>query len=86
MKKNKETNALVMEVVNNQIRDNNPPITKKTLERLKAEGFTEKDAKMLIGDVVWAEIFAIIESSKVFSLERFSAALEYLPEFPWKDK
>ncbi|SDG58258.1 hypothetical protein SAMN04244560_02591 [Thermoanaerobacter thermohydrosulfuricus] len=42
---NQNLKRIILEVVNNQIRDNNPPITKVTLERLKKSGYTEQQAK-----------------------------------------
>jgi hypothetical protein len=75
-----------MQVLNNQLKDNDPPITKKTLTRLKNEGFSESDAKDLILEVVWAEIFVIMEQMKPFDLQRYTNALDYLPKFLWKDK
>jgi hypothetical protein len=44
-----------MEVVENQLRDGNPPETKQTFDRLLAEGHDEAEARRLIGCVVVAE-------------------------------
>ncbi len=86
MKNNLQVKPMVLEIVNNQINDDEPPITKKTFERLKTEGFSEEDAKELIGEIVWAEVFVIMKEGKVFNLERFTAALNTLPELPWDNQ
>ena len=70
-------------IIDNQIRDNNPPETKQTLDRLISEGISEKEAKDMIGGVVISEIFDVLKSKKEFNEERYIAALNKLPEQPW---
>ena len=41
--------AAFMEIVDNQIRDNEPPETHETLYRLQALGLSEPEAKRYIG-------------------------------------
>jgi hypothetical protein len=86
MSKKDDVRDMLMEVLNNQLKDNNPPITKKTLTRLINEGSSENDAKEMMLEVVWAEIFVIMEQQKPFNLQRYTNALEYLPKFLWDDK
>jgi hypothetical protein len=45
-------------VVENQIRENNPPETRRTLDRLLEEGYSKDDAMKLIGRAVAAEILS----------------------------
>ncbi len=72
----------ILEVVENQMRDNDPPETKQTYERLTQEGYSEKEAKRLIGRVVATEIFDILKKKQEFNLEQFVKALKKLPELP----
>jgi hypothetical protein len=44
-----------MDIIDNQVRDNTPPETRRTLERLVAAGHTLEDARRLIGCVVSTE-------------------------------
>jgi hypothetical protein len=74
--------AAIVEVVENQIRENNPPITKLTFNRLTAEGYSIDEAKRLIAVVLTHEIFAMMQKSEVFNEKRFTAALQRLPELP----
>jgi hypothetical protein len=81
--KNAQVREFVMEITNNQIKDNNPPVTRETYDRLIAEGFSDNEAKELISHVIWAEVYIIMKNQKPFNLERFTTALEYLPKTPW---
>jgi len=44
-KTNPRLRAAFLEVVDNHLRDNNPPETKETLERLMAEGYSAENVK-----------------------------------------
>ena len=68
-----------MEVVENQIRDNDPPETRKTLERLKSEGISEEDAKLYIGQAVCIEVWDIMRNKGEFDMSRFLRNLKALP-------
>ena len=74
--------AAILEVVDNQIRDNDPPETSQTYARLVKEGHSKADAKRLIGCVVVSEIFDILKKKQPFDLKRYVEALGKLPELP----
>ncbi len=57
MESNPHLQQAILEVVQNQLDANDPPETNQTYKRLLEEGYTEKDAKRLIGCVVSAAIF-----------------------------
>jgi len=78
--------AAIMKVVENQIRNNDPPQTKQTVERLIAAGHSEAEAKRLIGCVVSAEIFDVLKKQEPFDLNRFVKALDRLPAMPWEEE
>lgn len=78
--------AGIMEVVENQLRNNDPPQTVQTFGRLIRAGCTEEEAKRLIGCVVSAEIFDILKKNEPFNLERFVRSLDKLPEMPWAEE
>ena len=84
MQGNPYLKAAILEVVDNQISDNDPPQTRQTYERLLASGLEEPEARRLIGCVVVSEIFAILKKNEMFNLKRFVAALERLPKLPWE--
>ena len=78
--------AAIMEVVENQIRDNDPPQTRQTFKRLVEAGHSEKEAKRLIGCVVSAEIFDVLKKNEPFNLDRFVKGLNKLPAMPWDEE
>lgn len=72
---NPRLKALILQVVDNQIRDNNPPITKATLKRLMKEGYSMKKAKERIGYVVVCHIYDILKNDESFDEERYTREL-----------
>ncbi len=70
----------VTEVIGNQLRDNNPPITGETLTRLVTEGFSETEAMRLIGQVVVTEVIAVIQEGRTYDEASYTAALQALPK------
>lgn len=83
---NPHLQAAIMEVVENQLRNNDPPQTRQTYERLIEAGHSEKEAKRLIACVVSAEIFDVLKENQPFNLDRFVKGLNKLPTMPWAEK
>jgi hypothetical protein len=86
VKANKRLNKAIHEVVENQLRDLNPPETKETFDRLIEEGYSEEQARTLIGYVVASEIFEILKYLKPYNHKRYVGALRRLPELPADDE
>ena len=72
--------SAILDVVETQIRDNRPPETKKTLERLIREGFEEEEAKRLIVGGVAAQIYDMLKWKKPFDHARYVETLNRLPD------
>jgi len=68
----------ILEVVENQIRENNPPETMKTLDRLLKKGYSKDDAMKLLGRVVVSEIYKVLKNKDPFDEERYAKALREL--------
>ena len=83
-KYNKRLNSAILEVVENQIRDGDPPETQQTYARLISAGYSDKEARDLIGCVVSSEIFDILKNQKPYDRNRFVAALKRLQALPWE--
>jgi len=83
---NPHLQAAIMEVVENQLRSNDPPQTRQTFERLIAAGHTEQEAKRLIACVVSAEIFDVLKKNEPFNLDRFLKGLNKLSTMPWEEE
>jgi len=82
MKNNPHLKEAILEVVDNQLKANDPPETRQTYDRLINEGHSETNAKELIGCVVTSEIFDILKRKEPFNLARFISALNNLPKIP----
>ena len=83
---NPQLQAAIIEVVENQLRNNDPPQTGQTFKRLIAAGHSEKEAKRLLACVVSAEIFDVLKKNEPFNLDRFVKGLNKLPAMPWEEK
>jgi len=71
-----------LKTVDNQLRDNDPPETRQTLDRLQQEGYAERDAKLLIAQCVAAEMMAVMQSNEPFNEVRYVKWLHQLPKSP----
>jgi len=74
----------IFEVIENQIRGNDPPITKETYDRLRADGHTHEETMKLIGCALSVELFEIMKNSEPFNERRYISNLKGLPELPWE--
>ena len=75
----------IFEAIENQMRDNNPPVTKETYNRLIADGHTKSEAMKLIGFSLANEISEIMNGNQPFNEERYSQNLRNLPDLPWEE-
>ena len=83
MEKNERVRQQIFEIITNQIKDNNPPETKATYDRLRKQGFDEFVTKQLIGQCIAVELFQILKFSKPFNNERYIKNLLQLPKEPF---
>ena len=74
----------ILEVINSQIKENDPPETKQTLDRLLGEGFPKEEALKLIGYVVASEVFTVLKENRSYDHAKYIAALKALPKLPWE--
>lgn len=81
-KSSERARKAILEVVDNQLRDLNPPATKETFDRLVGEGFSQDEARRLIGCAVASEIFGVLKNLQPYDEERYLTALNNLPELP----
>ena len=77
---NPHLKAAILEVVENQLRENNPPETRETFERLLAAGYSRQEAIERIGSAVVGEIWAVLKENKPYDAVRYRAALEKILE------
>ncbi|MCP5050779.1 MAG: hypothetical protein GY940_26685 [bacterium] len=75
---------LVMEVVENQLTtaSDEIPEVKENYDRLIADGYSDGEARELIASVLVQELYIVMKEDCKFNRERYSAALNQLPELP----
>ena len=73
----------IVEVIENQISEDNPPETRQTLERLIKFGETRENAIRYIASVLSVEIFDMLKSKEEFDLQRYIKNLKNLPRLPY---
>jgi hypothetical protein len=72
----------ILEIVDNQIRNHDPPEALATYDRLIGQGHSDKEARRLVGCVVASELVGILKESREYDHRRYMAALEALPRLP----
>lgn len=72
----------ILEILENQIQENDPKETNQSLERLIGLGYSETQAKQLIGQCLVIELFDVIKNEKPFNQLRYISNLKYLPKEP----
>ena len=82
MKVNERLREIVFEVIENQINANDPPETLLTLERLVNEGYTDFQAKQLMGQAVVREVVDALKNKNPYDEQRYVKNLRNLPKQP----
>lgn len=83
METNEKLREHIFGIIQNQIRDNNPPETKATFDRLKKQGFDDLQTKQLIGQCLSVELFDVMKHGKPFNEKRYIRNLKALPKEPF---
>ena len=76
--------SAILEVVENQIRENNPPEATATLERLMGTGVSRDEAVGYIASALVAELHDVLTSGEPYEESRYLAHLNRLPTLPWE--
>ncbi len=76
----------IVEAVENQIAENNPPETKQTLERLMKTGESRENAIRYIACALSVEIYGALKNNEPYNNERYINNLKALPELPWENE
>ena len=66
----------IMEVVDNQLKANDPPCTRDTYEKLLNAGYSKSEAKDKIGAVVLTEIYDILKEGQSFDEKNLRTVLK----------
>jgi hypothetical protein len=77
-----ELRRTILEIVENQLNDGDPPQTRQPLDRLMAGGMAEADAKTCIAGAVCVEIRDVLRNQKPFDRECHLRNPAELPKEP----
>lgn len=83
MEQNEELREQIFEIIKNQLRDNNPPETKATYDRLQKQGYDDFETKQMIGQCLSVELFNVLKFGKPYNNERYIKNLRALPKEPF---
>ncbi|MBF0421119.1 MAG: hypothetical protein HQL78_13260 [Magnetococcales bacterium] len=72
----------IMNAVDHQLRNNDPPEAMETYERLISQGFDDAEARQLIGSAISSETMMVLHHRKPFDLKRYILYLRNLPDLP----
>ena len=72
----------IVEVIENQLRDNDPPEVMHTLNRLVAMGESRENAIRYIACALSIEIFETVKNRTPYDNERYTKNLKALPKLP----
>jgi hypothetical protein len=84
MKHNEILRDQIFEIIRNQIKDNDPPETKITYNRLIKQGYSDFETKQLIGQCIAVELFQVLKFQKPFDEKRYIKNLNNLPKEPFE--
>lgn len=76
----------IVEAVENQIRDDDPPETKRTLKRLMASGESRENAIRYIACALSVEVFEALKNQTPYNEARYIKNLSALPRLPFDDE
>ena len=77
---NQRLKKTLLEIVENQLRENDPPSTGETFRQLKDKGYSDREAKEKIASVVLGDIYDILSDGKKFDEAAYNRKLKLLVE------
>ena len=77
---NKRLKKLMIEAVDNQLRDPETKYVKEAYEKMCEAGYTAKEAKEAIAGVLLSEMYTILGEQKKFDENRYKKGLEEMME------
>jgi hypothetical protein len=84
METNLKLRKEIFKIIENQIKNNDPPETLETFNKLKSRGYNDFEVKQLIGQCVAVEIYNVMKYKKPFDKERYIKNLNNLPKEPFE--
>ena len=85
MESNEILRGQIFEIIENQIKSNDPIETEVTLKRLINEGFNDFEARQLIGQCLSIEIFKAMKDTESYNESRYIQNMSNLPQEPFEE-
>lgn len=85
MQENHHLRDHMFEIIDTQMKENDPPETKVTYNRLLKEGFDEFVTKQMIGQCLAIEIFGALKYGDAYDNDRYIKNLNALPNEPFDE-
>jgi hypothetical protein len=83
METNERIRTQIFEIIKTQIKNNNPPETKATYDRLMKMGYDDFQTRQLIGQCLAVELFEMMKFKKPYDNARYIKNLAELPNEPF---
>lgn len=83
MDTNEKLREQIFDIIENQLRDNDPPETRATYDRLRKLGYDDSNTRQFIGQCLAVELFDVMKHGKPYNKERYLKNLKSLPKEPF---
>ena len=83
METNEELREQIFEIIKNQLKDNDPPETQTTYDRLRKLGFDDFQTRQMISQCIAVELFEIFKFGKPIKDKRYVKNLKALSKVPF---
>ena len=75
----------IIEIIENQLKENEPPEVKRTLKRLMNTGESRENAMRFIATALSVELFCVLKHKEPFNEKRYNKNLKELPDLPYEE-
>jgi hypothetical protein len=82
----KMARAALFEAIENRMREDNPPETKATFQRLLAAGYSRKETMKLLACVLLVELNDMVRDKRLYEESSYVKKLRALPRLPWEEE
>ena len=77
---NKKLQKNILDAIDNQLRDNTPPQVNITFSALKKLGYSDRDAKLAIGQALVTEMFEVMKTGREYDEEKYTGMLKQIAQ------
>ena len=82
----KAAREVLFEIIENQMKADNPPETKVTYHRLTAAGHSRKETMKLLACVLLVELNDMVREKRIYDEASYVKKLKALSRLPWEEE